>query len=231
MKKITKTINNEEMNFIIDGKDIYVDLGLVKDFIEKGIAQVNSTQMNYTVVIDAGHGGKDAGAVDEIDKEKNDYIRTLEKDLNLKITLLVSEKLQSLGFTVILTRDTDVFVELYNRTKMANKTDAILFLSIHFNASTSQANGIETFKYTNTKNPLSHAFAKNLQSEMLKASGFKDRGVKEAGFWVLKHTKMAAALVELGFITNNEEEKKINSKEFQDKISNAIVKAFKQTLK
>lgn len=239
IQKLDINIDGEKTKYsgyLKDNKYVYIELNVLEKL--SGVeTEVNGKSLNIstdidwidipineTIIIDFGHGGKDAGAVDGVNEY--DKINTLEKDLNRIIGRMVGEKLKQLGIKVIYTRKEDETLGLKDRTDMANKTDAKLFLSIHFNASSSEsANGIETFKYKGTTNPLSHKFAENLQKEMIKATEFKDRGVKEASFWVLKHTKMASALIELGFITNDKEEKKIHTIEFQESISNAIVDA------
>lgn len=245
IKKINIKIDNKSTNYngyIMDNKDFYVDLNLIKklsnvDSEYKNDELLINTDLdwidipiNELVIIDAGHGGKDSGAVDEIDISKGDNIRTLEKDLNFIISNLVSKKLSVLGISTLLTRDKDEFVSLQDRTDMANRTKAKLFLSIHFNAGNEKARGIETFKYEHSKNPLTIKFAQNLQKSLIDATSFIDRGVKDSSFWVLKNTKMTAALVELGFITNNEEEQILHTEEFQENVSSAIVNAIILTL-
>jgi len=183
-----------------------------------------------TIAIDEGHGGKDAGAVDEIEESKGDYIRTLEKTLNDKVGNKVIDKLKKLGAKLVITRKNDETVSLKARTDLANKERADIFVSIHFNAGSSQANGIETFKYRNTINPISHKLAENVHKQLIEATNFTDRGVKTSGFYVIRYTNMPAILVELGFITNTEEEKIINTDEFQEKVAHAIVVGILDTI-
>lgn len=230
MEKMTNKEYDSKINKIM----VYIKgMFKKKDLVEeKKVANTTNNWCNLTnktIVIDAGHGGKDSGAYDG--KSKNDNIVSYEKNLNLEIAKLVYKKLKSTKAKVILTRNNDEFLELSERTNIANKANANIFVSIHFNAYVESANGIETFKYSKTKNPISHKLANNLQTELIKATGLKNRGVKTSNFYVLKHTKMPASLVELGFITNNKEEKTINTKEFKEKVANAIVKGIINTLK
>ena len=204
-------IDNENLNINIDDDILEMPLDLI-------------------VAIDEGHGGKDAGAVDEVNETEGDFIRTLEKDLNNKVGNKVINKLRTLGAEVIVTRPDDTTVSLGERVRIANNAKVDLFVSIHFNAGSSLANGIETFKYRNTKNPISHALAENVHKELIDNTGFKDRGVKTSGFYVIKNTNMPAILVELGFITNTKEEKIVNTDEFQEKCANAIVAGILKTV-
>lgn len=184
----------------------------------------------YIIAIDEGHGGSDPGAVDLINETEGDYIATLEKDLNKRVGDKVINKLKALNAEVIATRKGDVTTSLSNRCYIANKSKAKLFISIHFNAGSSLANGIETFIYRNTKSNLTKKLGENLQNELINATNLTNRGLKKSGFYVLKHTAMSAALVELGFITNTQEETIIHSNEFQEKTANAIVEAIIKTL-
>lgn len=219
----------EENNIYIDEK-LLEKMGIENLNTEKEDTIKKIKKINKTIIIDPGHGGKDPGATDGIDYAKGDNINTFEKNLNLKFSLGLANRLKSKFNKIILTRDSDKWISLKERTDLANKTDAVLFLSIHFNAYMESSNGIETFKYTKTKNPISIKCAENIQNELIKTTKLKDRGVKEANFWVLKHTKMAAVLVELGFITNNKEEKFINTEDYCNKVIYALEKALIVTL-
>ena len=95
----------------------------------------------FTVVVDAGHGGKDPG------NTGNGYI---EKDIALKISLMLGRELEKNGVNVVYTRKTDVFVDLFERANIANNSNAQLFLSIHCDSHTSQAYGAGTFAVSYT---------------------------------------------------------------------------------
>lgn len=213
----------------------------------------------FTIVIDAGHGGHDAGAVGSFSKEKN---------INLRHATLLGDMIKERNpeIKVIYTRDKDVFIELNERARIANRNKADLFVSIHTNSSKNRdAKGIEVFslgvsrnkenmdvamlensvilleedhesKYqgfdpNSTDSYIMFEFMKDqymersiecadfVQSNLVDASGRTDRGVRQAGFLVLRATAMPSILIELGFISNREEEKSLNNDDQQ--IANA----------
>lgn len=231
---------------------------------------INISAKEFTVVIDAGHGGKDPGAV-----SANKNIR--EKDINLKVALMVGEsiKKQHPDINILYTRDKDTFVGLNDRARIANQANADLFISIHCNAATNRsAKGAETFtlgveeerternldiakrengviflednhekKYSNfnPNSPESYIIFEYMQSEFVKESihiaqyvqenltasaNLRNRGVRQAGFLVLSATSMPSILVELGYISNNEEAKYLASTAGQRKLSDCISNAF-----
>jgi N-acetylmuramoyl-L-alanine amidase len=152
----------------------------------------------WIIVIDAGHGGEDPGAIG--------CCGVVEKDLTLSVARLVQlEALSIPGIDVVLTRDHDVFVELKERTEIANRQGAAVFVSLHANAFWSATvRGVETLVAQGASD-LSRRLAACLQSEVSEAvPGSKDRGVQEADLF-LAHATMPAALVEMGFITNQAE--------------------------
>ena len=212
------------------------------------IAQTNTK--SFVVVLDAGHGGKDPGRPTNFGYK--------EKDIALDIVLKVGHNLEKNdNIKVIYTRSTDVFIELRQRAKIANKADADLFVSIHCNAHNSQAYGTETFVLGLHRNDsnfrvaqqenevifLEDNFESNyegfdpnspesmigltlMQEDYLDQSILlaryvqdnfthklkrKNRGVKQAGFWVLHNTYMPSILIETGFITNKTEGDYLNS--------------------
>lgn len=162
------------------------------------------------VVVDAGHGGTDPGAIGNGRKEK---------DIVLSISNKVNSKLKSMGFQTIMTRSTDVYVTLANRYAIANNNKADLFVSIHANSGASSAKGIETL-YKNYK-----GLAESIQSNLIAETGATNRGVKyRSDLAVLNGTKMASALVEVGFISNPTESSQIGTNSYQEKLATAIVK-------
>ena len=222
----------------------------------------------FTVVLDAGHGGHDAGAVGSFSKEKN---------INLRYTLLVGDMIKKNipDAKVIYTRDKDVFVDLNERARIANRNKADLFVSIHTNSSkNSSANGMETFTLgvSRSKENMEVAMLENsvikleedyetkyegfdpnsidsyimfefmkdqytdrsitcadyIQTKMINTSKRNDRGVRQAGFLVLRATAMPSVLVELGFISNKEEEKYLNNNDNQVKLATAIFNGIKE---
>lgn len=179
--------------------------------------------MAFKICIDAGHGGADPGAVNG---------KYHESDAALAIAKKVGAKLKAVGYGVKYTRSTDKKVTLDRRCDISNLYDADVFVSIHLNAAANpDASGIETWRYTNvgsrTKN-----LANNVQTELIAATGAKNRGVKTTtNFYVLKHTVASAVLVECGFISNDAECKKLFSSTYQNQIANAIAKGIVAALK
>lgn len=162
--------------------------------------------MMYKIFIDAGHGGKDPGAVGN---------GLQEKDINLSVALKVGKILKRHNVKVIYSRTTDVFVELSNRASMANKVNADIFVSIHCNAAGNiHAKGVETFSYPNSSK--GSALAKYIQDSILQSKAYTtNRGIKTANFAVLRQSNMPSALVELAFITNAEDSKILGNKQLE----------------
>jgi N-acetylmuramoyl-L-alanine amidase len=230
------------------------------------LAQVNNFKQRV-VVLDAGHGGDDTGAIGP---------KSREKDIVLSITLKVGSYIQQnmQNVKVIYTRDTDFFVPLDQRAAIANKNNADLFVSVHANSTkNNKPFGTETFvmglhksqgnlevaqkensvivleKDYNTKyegfdpnsaesyiifSMMQNVFldkslnlASMIQTEFKERANRFDRGVKQAGFLVLWHTKMPSVLIETGFISNANEEAFLLSAEGQEYISSAIYRAVK----
>ena len=218
----------------------------------------------FKVVLDAGHGGKDYGAV---------YHGNIEKNIALKTVLRVGAILEKdPQIEVVYTRKSDVFIELQQRANIANKSKGSIFVSMHCNANKNQgASGNETYVMGITRNASNLEVAKNenevvtletdykikydgfdpnspesvigisiLQEEHLdqsielagrvqefftKRTDNKNRGVKQAGFLVLRQITMPRVLIEMGFVSNKEEGEFLNSEEGQDKLAEAIAGA------
>jgi len=180
------------------------------------------------VCIDAGHGGHDPGAIGA----SGSY----EKDLNLALALAVAENLRARGLRVMMTRSTDVFVELQTRADLANAAGATLFLSIHNNAYTDpSANGTETYyKGTSTSYSVEgRAFAEAVQRQLVAAVGFADRGARThpSSLVVLNRPVMTTALTEVAFITNPAEEAKILNPAVQQAATWGIVNGILEHLR
>ena len=220
---------------------------------------------HWVIVIDAGHGGKDPGAIGSFSSEKN-----ITLAIALKAGSFIEQNIRNV--TVIYTRKNDEFVELKDRPAIANSNNADLFISIHVNwAKSRNIHGSETYvmglakdeqnlevamkenevillenDYSTSyegfdpKSPESYvmfslmqniflgqstSFASRIQTEYKDKNRSLDRGVKQAGFWVLFMTTMPSVLTETGFITNPEEEKFLNSRAGQDEIASSIGRA------
>ena len=221
----------------------------------------------FVLVIDAGHGGKDSGALGK---------RSAEKNINLPVALAFGKYVENNcpDVKVVYTRKTDVFVELNERANIANRNKADLFISIHTNALEGGkiARGFQTYtmgmhnaaenlnvakrensvilieknykqRYAGFDPKSSESYimfelmqdknmansvdlAKTVQSEVCAYSGRLNKGVHQAGLLVLRETSMPGCLIELGFITTQDEEEFLNSKEGQDKLAKGIFNAF-----
>ncbi|WP_461633969.1 N-acetylmuramoyl-L-alanine amidase family protein [Labilibaculum euxinus] len=231
-----------------------------------GMSQSSHSKIN-TVVIDAGHGGKDPGAISKIINEK---------DVVLSIALKLGTYIEKYfpNVNVIYTRKTDVFIPLNRRSEIANQNKADLFISIHANANDNHSiSGTETYtlglhktkenlavamkensvmlyeddystKYEgfDPKNPASYIIFNLLQGMNRENSinlaeftefqfktrvGRHSRGVREAGFWVLKQVSMPSILVEVGFVSNPTEANYLKHSENQDYLASAIFRAFR----
>ena len=175
-----------------------------------------------TIVLDAGHGGYDNGAVNGNRREKDD---------NLRLALAVGNLLKGCGFDVIYTRSTDVFVPLLERSRISNNANADLFVSLHRNSSTiPTANGVENWVYTN---PSSTAVASaNYVLDRVVAAGVQsNRGIRYGNFSVLRETRAPAMLLELGFISNAEDNRLFDTRfdAYAAAIANGIARTFGTT--
>lgn len=170
--------------------------------------------MTKIVVLDAGHGGSDSGAIGNGIKEK-DIVLEIAKKTKAILDATYSD------VNVILTRSTDKFVELTNRSKIANQAKAHLFVSIHINAATSKvAHGFETFIYNKTNSATTKSYQKKLHDVILKSAPyFTNRGYQSANFSVLRNTLMPAILTESGFISNVNDSSVLKTKAKLDAIA------------
>jgi N-acetylmuramoyl-L-alanine amidase len=164
------------------------------------------------VVIDPGHGGKDSGApgLDGL----------LEKDVVLPIGRRIAAILQQKGVDVVLTRDTDYFVELQGRVDMADRANANLFVSIHANSvgGRPHVNGLETYYYDTGL-----GLARVVHSTILQSiPTLRDRGVRRARFYVLRKSSMPSILVETGYMSGQEDNPRLGSPEYQNRMAEAI---------
>jgi N-acetylmuramoyl-L-alanine amidase len=172
------------------------------------------------VVIDPGHGGLDIGA-----KIRKPYIE--EKRLALTTAIYLKRDLLRMGYRVVLTRYRDQYITLPIRAKIANRAKAALFISLHFNScKNNTAKGIEIFYNKNEKNKKRSALSRGLAScilqDSVKQTKMDSRGVKSAGFVVIKETKMPSVLVEGGFLTNFSDRQKLRQREFLLKLAKGI---------
>ena len=185
-----------------------------------------------TIAIAAGHGGKDPGNMVKQEEEKK-YTLLLAKALKQEFT--------SRGFKVVMTRETDKFVDLEPQAAIARRAKADLFLTVHYNGvEDSDPKGIETFALTpagavstnggtpnkksdgNRQDSHNMLLAYQVHKAMLKATDFEDRGIRRAGFMVLRHINMPGILIEGGFMSNPSDARKIYSAEHRRVMARAI---------
>lgn len=192
------------------------------------------------IVIDPGHGGKDPG-------KQNAQLKVDEKTMTLDVAKRLALLLRQGGREVLLTRETDVFVELKDRCVFANRAKADLFISIHFNADrTAQANGTETFCLTpagqystndagnrgataaepgNRQDAHNVLLAYEVQRQLVRGLGGADRGVRRARFAVLTDLQCPGALVETAFLSNPDEARKVAAEPFRQSIAQNLAAA------
>ena len=225
--------------YTIDGKKhAFQDNGL---WIGEVPEAVNYGNYKNVVFLDPGHGGRDPGAV---------YNGLREKDLNMSIYRKLRSELEKLGYTVLTSRDSDVYVDyVTERSEMVNKTDADVFISIHFNATGvpgANRSGVETYIYEPDEdikpriNKVAHnhpirlseskRLADNIHNSVVSIAGANDRGVHGSNYAVLRETVKPAVLLELGYI-DSPEYKKISDDKYQNKLVEGIVSGLRNFYK
>lgn len=221
----------------ISGKDhIFKNDGRWVSEVPEGFVK---GQYSRTIFLDPGHGGRDSGAY---------YYNVAEKDLNMQVYRKLRKKLEELGYKVLTSRDSDIDVDFVTeRSRMVNKTNSDIFISIHFNATGSaysRASGIQTYSYSDDPdypskiNPYWHnhpdriseskRLAAAIHSSLLAETGAKDAGLLERSFAVLRETAKPAVLLELGYIDNFAENQQIRDSHYQDKLVAGIVKGIQK---
>lgn len=164
----------------------------------------NAYLSEYLVCLDAGHGGSDTGALNG---------ERLEKDDNLRLTLAVQEYLISQGISTVLTRNSDSDTSLQYRTDFANSQNADLFISLHRNSGNSDSCGVEIWLHSSAP-PLAVSLAENILSNLSGAGISENRGIyygyrdnPNTNYHVNRETNMTSCLLEMGFITNDYDNK------------------------
>ncbi len=163
------------------------------------------------VFIDPGHGGKDPGAIG--------LNGIQEKNVILPVSQYVANYLEKQGVRVVMARDSDYFVSLQGRTDMANRAGADVFVSIHANSmgkGRPDVNGLEVYYYG------SSGLSSTIHRSILRTVQIKDRGVRKARFYVLRHSRMPSTLVELGFVTGYEDSQNLINPSYQQQLALAI---------
>ncbi len=190
-----------------------------------------SVKPNYqTIIIDAGHGGEDSGAV-----SPNGI---LEKDLNIKIAFLIGEELTNRGYKIIYTRTEDKLLyaeeenikglrkisDLKNRCKIADKNPNAIFVSIHMNSFAEEKySGLQV--YYSTKNENSRLLADKIQNRVREDLQKENTRKVKSGekMYLMKKISNVGVLIECGFLTNEKEAEKLKEKEYQKNLSFSIV--------
>lgn len=257
--------NNRYDYAIYDGKLIYQSVEAIKSELNTNKV---ARKKRFKVVIDAGHGGHDTGAVGSSSKEKD-----LTLSMALKLEKYINKNLPEVD--VLLTRNTDVFIPLFRRIQYANDEKADLFISLHCNyISNSKTRGTETFvmglhratenlevakrenasillesnyesnydgydpnsteghimmsMYQNNYLEKSIEFAANVEDQFSKLHLSKSRGVKQAGFAVLRRASMPSVLVEAGFLSNETDEAFLLSDKGQQIVVESVFNAIRK---
>jgi N-acetylmuramoyl-L-alanine amidase len=191
----------------------------------------------HTVILDAGHGGFDQGAVSMLGNEKDFALDVVERARDL---------LTKAGFNVRLTRSGDVFIPLEDRAAFANRQSNAIFVSVHFNAGAREdASGIETYSLAprgvpstnsailsladfqpcvgNLRDPENIALATAMHAALITKMGVSDRGIKRARFIVLRDCNIPAVLIEGGFLTNAQDRVRIATPVYRQMLAQAIL--------
>ncbi len=167
-----------------------------------------------TVVIDAGHGGHDKGA---------QWGQVYEKHLCLDTATRLEAYLKSMGFRTVMTRSSDNFVSLPGRVSIANRYSDAIFVSVHYNFTWNRdACGLETFYCNSTE---SQTLAQYVQQNICRKVRATDRHSKFARFYVIRHTKIPAVLVECGFVSNTSERNRMKTAAYRDSLAKGIAES------
>jgi N-acetylmuramoyl-L-alanine amidase len=192
----------------------YVILGGLASVQQKVVSQISGPLAGLTIVVDPGHGGHDPGAIGN---------KLVEKEIVLDVGTRLKNKLDDAGSYVIMTRYNDTYVSLENRVKKAEEVGANAFISIHVNSyNGTKPNGTETYWNSLHSSEDSKALANEIQKELVENLGTYNRGIKEANFYVIKHTTMPSVLVEIAFISNPNDARKLADSGFREKAAEAI---------
>ena len=205
----------EEFRESLDKKFLYIRLqGNSKDktALDPDLAVSLKTQ-GARVVLDAGHGGYDHGAI---------YGGHNEKDINLQVANRVLENLKIAGIDAYMTRNEDRFMSLAERVELSNTIEPKIFVSMHANALVTNPNmqGLQTYYHSDGGFKL----AEYIHKRLVKDVGMPDQKIRKANFWVCKYTKAPSILLELGFMTNVEERNKLTRDSYQAELAKAISK-------
>ena len=204
-----------------------VDAKAIKITITRGFTEEirapkppKKNQIKNKIMLDAGHGGSDYGAIRE---------GINEKDITLEITQRVDSILRSKGYKTVLVREDDSFVSLEERAEINEKEDPELFVSIHVNSAVSKdPSGIETHWYHDNSKDLAQIIHKHMTKNIPNSI---DRGLFKSKFYVINHTKAPAVLCEIGFLSNDAERNELITENRKQKTAKAIADGIIEYLK
>lgn len=180
-----------------------------------GVANRKNTARTFdTVVVDAGHGGKDSGATRRYSPA--------EKVIALDVAQRLNRKLRESQFKTVMTRSSDIFVELDQRVAIGNRHDNSIFVSVHFNDSRRRGiQGVETYYAS----PYARSLAQRIQSKLSTLPGTRSRGIHTANFRVIRNAVYPSVLVECGYLSNRNEGRKSRSADYRDLLADKIAEA------
>lgn len=192
--------------------------------VEEKTIRKKGTLNGLTIVVDPGHGGNDSGA--------SGARGTDEKGITLQTSELLKSKLLSAGANVVMTRDSDVYVDLRKRISIGHQIAADAFISVHYDSTDSPSiNGFTTYYMHNYQKGLAQSVHKALGEKL----SLRDRGAQPGNYLVLRENRQQAILIELGFLSNPSEERLVNTDQFREQASlgiyNGIVSYFDSQLK
>ena len=202
-----------------DGRQLYVRIKNKQAIPTSKNLRYGTTKSSGLIIIDPGHGGIDGGAV---------KAGINEKDINLDVSKMIAQILTKKGYKVELTRWDDRTMSLEERVEFSDKRHADIFVSIHVNSSvSSDPNGIETHWWTddgfNLAQVVHEEFAKKVKAE--------DRGLIKSKFYVINHTKAKSILVEIGFISNDNERSELVTQSRKQKTAEGIAEGIVKFIK
>lgn len=215
-KAATETINivmEDNASEYIASEPVVVEPAEAPETLLAGTAE--EVKAEPIIFIDAGHGGEDEGCARE---------GVREKDINLSIAALVQEKLENMGYQVVMAREEDIYIAKEDRVKQANSIQADIYVSIHQNASDeTDVSGMEVW-YQETDERDNKRLAQLVCQQTAKSTGALERELRgDADFHVTGKTTMPACLIETGFLSNAQERTMLTTPEYQEQIADGIV--------
>lgn len=194
----------------VDSRALKITITKAQQEVAKIDKPVKKSNAKNKIVLDAGHGGSDYGAIRE---------GINEKDITLDVTQRVDAILRTKGYKTVLTRKDDTFVSLEDRVNISENEEPEIFVSIHVNSAVAtEPYGIETHYYHDYSKELAEVIHKHLAKEI----NSKDRGLFKSKFYVINHTTVPAVLVEIGFISNESERNELITDLRKQKTAKAI---------